>query len=203
MNKIDKKRHDLEIISNWVKPNSKVLDLGCGDGSLIAHLAETRDIAGYGLELNPDRIQKCLEKGVNVIHTDLNEGLTRFDSNSFDYVILSLTLQAMDNPAQILKEMMRVGRYGIVSFPNFGYWRNRWQIAVKGYMPVSKELPYTWYETPNIHLCTINDFTKLCKEHGFNIDRFRALNGDQELGSLTKRMPNLFSQIAMYQVSKV
>lgn len=202
MSKVDQQRHDLEIISSWIQPDSRVLDLGCGDGSLLAHLSETRGVSGYGLELNPERIQSCLEKSVNVIQTDLNQGLKQFDSDSFDFVVLSLTLQAMQEPAKILDEMMRVGQYGIVSFPNFGYWRNRWQVSMKGLMPVSKQLPYTWYQTPNIHLCTINDFQDLCAQHNIAINRFRALSNDQELGPVRKYFPNLFSQIAMFQFSK-
>lgn len=202
MNKQQKQRHDLEIISNWVTTDSRVLDLGCGDGSLIDHLAKIRNVSGYGLERNSDRIHACIEKGVNVIQTDLNEGLTHFDSGSFDYVVLSLTLQAMQEPEQILQEMMRVGEHGIVSFPNFGFWRNRWQIGAKGLMPVSEELPYSWYQTPNIHLCTIKDFKQLCSNNGFRVDRFRALNNNKDLGVLTRPFPNFFSQIAMFQFSK-
>ncbi|MBT8114649.1 MAG: methionine biosynthesis protein MetW, partial [Arenicella sp.] len=169
-------RHDLRLISEWVAPGSRVMDLGCGNGNLLKHLQSSKQVTGYGIELNPQRIAECIENGVNVIQTNLNNGLQHFDDDSFDYVILSLTLQAMRRPDQLLKEMLRVGRQGIVTFPNFAYWRNRLQVALSGNMPVSAELPAMWYATPNIHLCTIHDFHALCDELGFKIEASIAMH---------------------------
>ena len=195
-------RHDLQIISDWVRPDSKVMDLGCGDGSLLRHLQTTKNATGYGLELNPERIAQCIDNGVNVIQTNLDKGLSYFDSNSFDYVILSLTLQAMRDPKRLLSEMLRVGTQGIVTFPNFAYWRNRLQISVNGKMPVSKELPYKWYDTPNIHLCTINDFEKLCDELGFKIESSVAVHSNGKSNPGLKAFPNLFGEIALCRFRK-
>lgn len=195
-------RHDLKIISDWIEPNAHVMDLGCGNGSLLKHLQVTKQVTGYGVELNPDMISQCIDNDVNVIQTNLDQGLSHFDSNAFDYVILSLTLQAMRQPELLLKEMMRVGKQGIVTFPNFAYWRNRWQITAGGQMPVSEELPHKWYDTPNIHLCTINDFQALCERLGFNIESSVAVHrtGRQTLG--LRLMPNLFGEIALCRFSK-
>ncbi len=195
-------RYDLQIISDWIEPNTKILDLGCGDGSLLKHLQASKGASGYGLELQQEMIARCIENGVNVIQTNLDKGLSHFDSDSFDTVILSLTLQAMRRPKRLLQEMLRVGERGIVTFPNFAYWRNRLQIAVGGNMPVSKQLPYKWYNTPNIHLCTIRDFSRLCDELGFVIETSIAVNasGNSNLG--LRAMPNLFGEIALCRFRK-
>lgn len=195
-------RYDLQVISDWIAPNSKVMDLGCGNGSLLQHLQQTKNTTGYGLELNPQMIAECINNGVNVIQTNLDKGLTYFDSNSFDYVILSLTLQAMRNPRTLLKEMLRVGSQGIVTFPNFAYWRNRLQIAFGGRMPVGDELPYKWYDTPNIHLCTLRDFNKLCKQLGFTIESSIAVHSSGTRNIGLTALPNLFGEIALCRFSK-
>lgn len=195
-------RHDLRIISDWIAPNSSVMDLGCGNGRLLKYLQENKNITGYGIELNSDMISQCIDNGINVIQSNLDQGLGHFDSNAFDTVVLSLTLQAMRHPEALLKEMMRVGNHGIVTFPNFAYWRNRWHISMGGQMPVSDELPYKWYDTPNIHLCTLRDFHALCHELGFVIESSIAVNrsGKNSLG--LKLMPNLFGEIALCQFRK-
>jgi len=151
-------RYDHQIIADWVAPDSRVIDLGCGNGALMQHLQQSKNVSGYGVEIDPAKIPMCINNGISVIQTNLDNGLGHFDSNAFDTIILSLTLQAMHRPKELLQEMMRVGKQGIVTFPNFAYWRNRWQIALRGKMPQSKQLPYQWYDTPNIHLCTIRDF---------------------------------------------
>lgn len=195
-------RHDYKIISDWIEPNSRVMDLGCGDGRLLSYLQSSKGVSGYGVELNPEMIAACIDNGINVIQTNLNKGLAHFDSDAFDYVVLSLTLQAMRNPKALLEEMMRVGKQGIVTFPNFAHWRNRWQIALGGQMPVSSELPHKWYETPNIHLCTIKDFQSLCSQLGFTIESSIAVktSGGDSLG--LRLMPNLFGEIALCRFSK-
>jgi methionine biosynthesis protein MetW len=161
-------RADLAHIAAWIPPNARVLDLGCGDGALLHHLASHQGVSGFGVEIDDDKVRACVAKGVNVIQADLESGLQLFESASFDCVILSQTLQAMRNTETIVSEMLRVGRQGIVSFPNFGYWFNRWQILL-GRMPVSDSLPYQWYDTPNVHLCTLDDFSDFCHHQGARI----------------------------------
>jgi len=195
-------RHDLRIISQWITPDSKVMDLGCGNGRLLQYLQKNKNVTGYGIELSADSITECIANGVNVIQTNLDKGLGHFDSDSFDYVVLSLTLQAMRDPKTLLSEMMRVGKQGIVTFPNFAYWRNRLQIGVGGNMPVSDELPHKWYNTPNIHLCTIKDFHDLCDALGFKIESSIAVNRNGRQGLGLKLMPNLFGEIALCRFSK-
>ena len=195
-------RYDFQIIAGWVANGSRVIDLGCGNGSLLKHLQETNKVSGYGVELNPEMIDQCIDNDINVIQTNLDQGLGHFDSNSFDTVILSLTLQAMRQPRRLLEEMMRVGKQGIVTFPNFAHWRNRWQITFGGHMPVNDQLPHKWYNTPNIHLCTLKDFHALCDQLGFKIESSIAVqaNGKESIG--LKAMPNLFGEIALCRFSK-
>lgn len=195
-------RYDHQVISEWVEPNSRVIDLGCGNGTLLKHLQLSKQVSGYGVELNPEMIDQCIDNNINVIQFNLDQGLGHFDSNSFDTVILSLTLQSMRHPRRLLEEMMRVGQQGIVTFPNFAHWRNRWQIAFGGHMPVSDELPYKWYNTPNIHLCTLNDFHKLCDHLGFQIESSIAVRADGKQSIGLKTLPNLFGEIALCRFKK-
>jgi len=196
-------RPDYSIIAEWIEPGSRVLDLGCGDGTLLDYLNFNKSVTGYGIEIDDDNITKCIRAGVNVIHSDLNEGLSEFDEDSFDYVVLSLTLQAMQRPDLLLQEMMRVGSEGIVTFPNFGNWKARLQLALGGHMPVTRSLPNTWYNTPNIHLCTIKDFEQLCKKLGFEILESRAVDHVHKSGLGLKLFPNLLGQVAMYRFRRV
>ncbi|RBP49759.1 methionine biosynthesis protein MetW [Arenicella xantha] len=195
-------RHDLRVISDWITPGSHVMDLGCGNGALLQHLQREKQVTGYGVELNPEKIAQCIENGVNVIQTNLDRGLDHFSTDAFDFVILSLTLQAMRNPKALLQEMMRVGKQGIVTFPNFAYWRNRLQIGLGGFMPVSDELPYKWYDTPNIHLCTIQDFHELCEQLDFTIESSIAVHRTNSQSIRLRLMPNLFGEIALCRFSK-
>ena len=158
-------RYDYDVIANWIEPGERVLDLGCGDGSLLRHLSTVRQVRGYGVENDPERIVACARNGINVIQIDMEQGLAGFDDGFFDHVIMSLSLQAMRNTQGILAEMLRVGREAVVSFPNFAYWRHR-QAILNGRMPVSKNLPYQWYDTPNVRFFTIVDFEALCAQLG-------------------------------------
>jgi methionine biosynthesis protein MetW len=190
-------RPDFALITNWIGNKAKVLDLGCGDGTLLTHLHETLEITGYGIEKDDSNWLAALKNGVDVIQMNLEEGLSGFEDQSFDTVILSQTLQAMHNTESIVHEMLRVGREVIVTFPNFGYWRNRIQITF-GNMPVSKSLPYQWYDTPNVHLCTINDFDKFCAQHQVEVIERKVITDGQDVHVL----PNLMGNLAMYRLRK-
>jgi methionine biosynthesis protein MetW len=171
--------------------------LGCGDGALLEHLQRDLKVTGYGVDNSPQNVAACIKRGVNVIQSDLDQGLSGFDDGSFDHVILSQTLQAMQNSASVLKEILRVGREGIVSFPNFGYWRNRLQILA-GHMPVSRDLPFAWHNTPNIHLCTLVDFENLCREIRAEVKERQVLSE----GKPVRFLPNLMGSIAIYRIGR-
>ena len=191
------KRADFDAIAESIRPGSRVLDLGCGDGSLLRYLRESRRVTGYGVEIDDDRVLACVKSGVNVIQGDLERGLSEFESRSFDYVVLSQTLQAVRNSERIVHDMLRVGREGIVTFPNFGYWRNRLQV-LGGHMPVSDNLPYQWHDTPNVHLCTISDFEDFCAGHGVRIMERKVLTGGRPVSVL----PNLIGSLAVYRFQR-
>ncbi len=186
-------RSDFAAIAEWVRPGTRVLDLGCGDGTLLNYLKQQHGIIGYGIEIDDTRILACVRNGVNVIQGDLERGLSDFADHSFDYVILSQTLQAMKNSERIIKEMLRVGLEGIVTFPNFGYWKNRLQVA-RGHMPVSDNLPYEWFDTPNVHLCTIADFERFCRERSIRIVERKVLTH----GTAVSVWPNFLGALAVY-----
>ena len=191
-------RPDFEAIAAWVAPEATVLDLGCGDGLLLKFLAASRAVKGYGIEIADENVLACVKHGVNVIQGDLERGLQGFDAGSFDYVILSQTLQAMRHTEEIVLEMLRVGRQAIVTFPNFGHWQARWQVAFGGRMPVSKTLPYEWYDTPNVHLCTIGDFERFCADHSIRILERVVLHAGQRVAFL----PNLLGSLAVFRFEK-
>jgi methionine biosynthesis protein MetW len=186
-----------ETIARWVQAGARVLDLGCGDGTLLKHLWQTRQAPGYGVEIDDAKVIECIRNDVNVLQMDLEDGLSVFQDGSFDCVILSETLQAIHRQEPLLREMLRVGREAIVSFPNFGYWKARIQIALGGHMPVSKELPYQWYDTPNVHHCTLVDFESLCAKLGFRVLERVVLRDGNPVGVL----PNLLGALAIYRVS--
>ena len=190
-------RPDFAAIAAWIPPGASVLDLGCGDGSLLRYLQGTRKVQGYGVEISDDNIVACIQNQVNVIQGDLESGLSGFESDAFDYVILSQTLQATRHTEPLMQEMLRVGREGIVSFPNFGYWRNRMDI-LQGNMPVSEVLPYQWYDTPNVHLCTLHDFETFCHDNKMYILNRRVMTGDSEI----KLLPNLLGSTAVYRFKR-
>ena len=195
-------RPDLAIIADWIKPESRVLDLGCGDGSLMHHLQQTKKVNGYGVDIADSDITQCIQSGINVIQIDMNEGLSEFDNNSFDHVVLSLTLQSMHRPDLLLKEMMRVGTEGIVTFPNFGHWKSRLNLALGGRMPLTRSLPNEWYDTPNIHLCTLKDFEQLCHKLGFTIMERQAVDHSHKSRLRVKLFPNLLGEIALYRFQR-
>ena len=193
---LTKYRQDFAVIAGWISFGSKVLDLGCGDGELLTYLRGSLETKGYGVEKDDANWLACMQNGTNVIQMDLEAGLSGFEDQSFDTVILSQTLQAMHNTEEIVQEMLRVGREIIVTFPNFGYWRNRLQIAGGGHMPVSKDLPYQWFDTPNVHLCTINDFDQFCKNHKISVIERKVITEGNEVSF----MPNLLGNLAMYRL---
>ncbi|HEX2198003.1 MAG TPA: methionine biosynthesis protein MetW [Burkholderiales bacterium] len=187
-------RADLDAIVRWVPQGARVLDLGCGDGALLRALWQQREAPGYGVEIDDERVIACVANDVNVLQVDLESGLSLFADASFDCVILSLTLQAVHRTEAVLREMLRVGREAIVSFPNFGHWSARLQVAL-GHMPVSASLPYEWYETPNVHHCTITDFEDLCRRMEIRIRERLVLHE----GRPVSVMPNLLGSLAVYR----
>jgi homoserine O-acetyltransferase/O-succinyltransferase len=188
------RRADYAAIAQWVPQNASVLDLGCGDGGLLAYLARERNVHGYGVEITDTGVRASIANSINVIQRDLEGGLAGFDDDSFELVILSQTLQAMRHIEEIVAEMLRVGRHAIVSFPNFGYWRHRLQI-LRGRMPVSESLPYQWYDTPNIHLCTVHDFDAFLESRGCQIEDRVVLSDGQQV----RIAPNLLGELALYR----
>lgn len=195
-------RADLALISDWVAPEARLLDLGCGDGALLAHLADTRQVTGYGLEIDPDSVVACVARGVNVIQQDIDAGLAPFSDGSFDQVVMTQALQAVHGPDHVLREMVRVGREAIVTFPNFGHWRVRKRLALDGRMPVSDALPHAWYNTPNIHLCTVRDFEALCADLGIRVRERIMVNHHHRRGALMQALPNLLGEIAVYRLGR-
>jgi methionine biosynthesis protein MetW len=190
-------RNDYSTIASWVAPKSRVLDLGCGDGSLLAMLTRERSVRGYGIEIDDAGVLTCVKNGVNVIQSNLEAGLAGFDDQSFDCVVLSQTLQAMRHTELVVAEMLRVGREAIVTFPNFGYWKHRLQVLY-GRMPVSADLPYEWYDTPNVHLFTVRDFDIFCAERNYRVLNRLLLDG----GERRTVLPNLLGSLAIYRLSK-
>lgn len=195
-------RSDLQIIQKWIQPESQVVDLGCGQGELLAYLKQEKQCKVYGLEINPDSIVACIEKGLNVIEHDLNHGLKHFKDNSVDTVVMTQALQAVRRPDMLLDDMLRVGKEAIITFPNFGYWRTRFYLMGKGAMPMSKTLPYHWYDTPNIHMCTFHDFEKLCRDKNLTILERTVVDSSHKESLSIKIWPNLLGEIAMYRVTR-
>jgi len=191
------KRLDFIKISEWVDSETKVLDLGCADGTLLKFLKQQKNINGYGIEIDPSNIEKGIKNKINIIQMNLEDGLSVFNDQFFDTVILSQTLQAMVNIDKIMDEMKRVGKNIIVSFPNFGFWKNRFQI-LNGKMPKSADLPHEWYNTPNIHLCTIKDFEDLCAKKGLAITNQLFLTDNHPI----KYFSNLRGSLSIFQLTQ-
>ena len=196
-------RPDLQIISEWIRPNSSVLDLGCGNGDLLEYLAHNLNVRGLGLEINETDIVTCIERGVDVIQLDLSKGLVDyFDRDMFDFVVMTQTLQALSKPVQLLQEMLRIGNEGIVAFPNMGYWRNRMQFLLRGRMPITEALPAAWYMTENIHLCTIKDFEDLCRDVKIHILERIVLDTTHKSRLGSRFLPNLSGEIVLYRLTQ-
>jgi len=193
-------RVDLAVVAKLIAPRARVLDVGCGDGELLELLQTDKQVDGRGMELSQRGVNQCVARGLSVIQGDADRDLEFYPDKGFDYVILSQTLQATRNPKHVLSELLRIGDRAIVSFPNFGYWRMRLSLLFKGRMPVTRDLPYSWYDTPNIHFCTIRDFVSLCDEIGAKVESATALDGNGQ--SLGLRMPwwfwNVFGQQAVF-----
>ncbi|MHC4593269.1 MAG: methionine biosynthesis protein MetW [Planctomycetota bacterium] len=191
-------RLDYQMIEEYVEPGAKVLDLGCGDGALLEELISQKGIEGVGIEIDLKEVQKCVGRGVPVYHGDMLEGLAMFEDGRFDCVVLSQTLQQALRPDEVVKEMLRVGRRAVISFPNFGHWRVRLHLLLHGKMPVTDVLPYRWYDTPNIHLLTIRDFFALCNAQGLRIIDRTYLT--PEYHRLPGILPNLLASMAIFIV---
>ncbi len=192
-------RADFDVIAAWMQPGERVLDLGCGDGALLKFLIETRGVTGYGIDIDDANVLASIRNDINVIQSDIDAGLAGFDAQAFDHVVLSRTLQTIRHTERILAEMLRVGREAVVSFPNFGYWKNRLAV-MGGRMPVSEDLPYAWYDTPNLRFFTMLDFEDLCTGMGLRIRERQVLD---EQGRLVTEEHNFLGSLAVYRLGRV
>ena len=190
-----------KIITDWVPSRSKVIDFGCGDGSLLKDLIDTKNICGYGVEIDHQMIDECIKKGISVIEKDIDKGIQDFELSNFDIAIMASSIQCLKNPNIAMRRMLRLSNKCIVTLPNFGYWKCRLALLT-GKMPVTPSLPSSWYETENLHLCTISDFEKLCSDSGFIIDERIFLNGSSKKGLLASIMPNIFASEGVYLLGK-
>jgi methionine biosynthesis protein MetW len=197
-------RVDLAMVAGLIDPRARVLDVGCGDGALLDLLITDKQIDGRGIEISQRGVNECVARGLSVIQGDADTDLSHYPDQGFDYVILSQTLQATRNPKEVLEQLLRIGRHAIVSFPNFGHWRVRLSLLLRGRMPVTRDLAYSWYDTPNIHFCTIRDFVALCEEIGATVESATALDGNgQKIGvSLPWWFWNFFGQQAVFLLRK-
>ena len=190
-------RSDFDVIAGWVQTGERVLDLGCGEGALLRRLIDERGVRGWGVEIDVDKVVTAIGNGINVIQSDLEAGLAGFEDGAFEHVILSHTLQAMRHTETIVFEMLRVGREAVVSFPNFGYWKHRMDI-LNGHMPVSEDLPYQWYDTPNIHLCTIADFDEFCAKRDITVRERKVFDNGIEI----HEEHNYLGSLAVYRITR-
>lgn len=194
-------RADLREIANLIKPQSKVLDIGSGDGTLLYHLKTNKDVIGRGIEIKPSKVNACLAKGISVIQGDAEEEILQYPSKSFDYVVLSRTLPATKNPIKIIREILRVGHYGLLSMPNFGYWKVRLHLLLNGTMPVTSSLDMPWYITENIHLCTVKDFIYLMNDMKIDIEKSCGITNDKTRFFKTKSFfMNLFAEDIVFMI---
>lgn len=197
-------RFDLQIIASWIEPGSKVLDLGCGGGDLLYFLKKHKQVEGAGIERVEAKVAQCIEKGLSVLQGDINKEILDYPDNTFDYVIVSQTLQQVYEPDRLIQSLLRIGKNGIVSFPNFSHWRVRLQLLGTGYAPITRQLPYEWYDTPNIRVITLKDFRKFSKEVGFKILNEVAINTNSydRHGNIVRFLPNLRATYGIFLIGK-
>ena len=195
-------KQEFKIISDLIEKNTRVLDVGCGDGILMEYLKYNKEIDIRGIEISKDNVQKCLSKGLTVIEGDAEKDLLQFPDSSFDFVILSQTLQAFLNPEIVIKELLRVGKKAIVTIPNFGFWKVRLHLLIKGTMPITKNLPDEWYNTPNLHMCTIKDFYNFCENRKIKLDKSLALHNEKisSINKLNLNTKNLSSELGIFLI---
>jgi methionine biosynthesis protein MetW len=195
-------KQEFKIISDLIEKNTRVLDVGCGDGILMEYLKYNKEIDIRGIEISKDNVQKCLSKGLTVIEGDAEKDLLQFPNSSFDFVILSQTLQAFLNPEIVIKELLRVGKKAIVTIPNFGFWKVRLHLLIKGTMPVTKNLPDEWYNTPNLHMCTIKDFYNFCENRRIKLDNSLALHNEKisSINKLNLNIKNLSAELGIFLI---
>ena len=193
-------KQEFKIISDLIEKNTRVLDVGCGDGILMEYLKYNKEIDIRGIEISKDNVQKCLSKGLTVIEGDAEKDLLQFPDSSFDFVILSQTLQAFLNPEIVIKELLRVGKKAIVTIPNFGFWKVRLHLLIKGTMPITKNLPDEWYNTPNLHMCTIKDFYNFCENRKIKLDKSLALHNEKisSINKLNLNTKNLSAELVFF-----
>ncbi len=197
-------RYDLQIIASWIAPGSRVLSLGCGEGELLFYLKHHRQVAAVGIETVEDRVATCLAKGLSVIQGDINQEILHYPDQYFDYVILSQTLQQVYHPARLIPDMLRIGKKGIVSFPNFSHWRIRRQVLFSGRAPLTPQLPYAWYDTPNIRIITLTDFRRFARKLGVDILRETTINTDKQnrRGRIISVLPNLRATYGIFLIGR-
>ena len=197
-------RYDLSIIESWIEPGSRVLGLGCGEGDLLYALKTKKNVEDRGIEIAESKVRICIEKGLSVIQGDINEELTDYPDGCFDYVILSQTMQQVYDPPNLIRSMLRIGKKAVVSFPNFGHWKIRMQLMFSGHVPMTEQLPYQWYNTPNIRVLTIRDFKRFAREVGFSIFKEAAINTqDRDMhGVIVTRFPNLRATYGLFLIER-
>ena len=197
-------KKEFKIISELIENNTRVLDVGCGDGILMKHLKDMKNVDARGLEISKNNVQICISKGLSVIEGNAEKDLQQFPTLSFDYVILSQTLQAFYDPEKVINDLLKVANKAIVTIPNFGYWKVRLHLCIKGTMPVTKHLPNEWYNTPNLHMCTIKDFYNFCKERNINLFKSLALH-EEKVSTINNKninLKNLFSELGIFLIEK-